>query len=155
MKTGKFKHGWGLAALIFFIAAAVDVAQQIPPGHSTAFSTDMYYQHPHEQQVQTRLSGAEATPRPGGLLDVKDLKMQLFNTNGTLRLVARAPQCTYAMLDGTADSAGHLQMQSGDGKYFVEGDGFLIVYHGSTVSLMLSNQVHTVVKTGFMRLTGP
>jgi len=136
--------------MILFIVAARDIAQQIPAGRASAFTTDMYYEHPNEQQVQTRFSGAEATPLPGGLLDVKGLKVEAFSTNGTLQLVARAPQCTYAMLDGVANSSSHLNMESGDGKFHLEGDGFLLLWRKNATSLTVSNQVHTVIETGLL-----
>jgi hypothetical protein len=152
MKSGRFsfKNAFWLAAMIIFIVAARDLAQQIPTGHSDAFKTDMYFDHPHEQQVQTRLSGAEATPLPGGLLDVKDLRLESYSTNGLLQLVAKAPQCTYAMLDGRANSPGHLEMQSGDGKFYIEGDGFLLIWRQNATSLTISNQVHTLIQTGLL-----
>jgi hypothetical protein len=151
MKSGGIKTGLWLAAMILFVVAVRDVAQQIPTtGHASAFTTDMYYEHPNEQQVQTRFSGAEATPLPGGLLDVKDLKVEAFNTNGLLQLVAKSPQCTYAMLDGMADSPSHLNMDSGDGKFHLEGDGFRLIWKKNATSLTVSNQVHTVIETGLL-----
>jgi hypothetical protein len=137
--------------VIFFTGATGAPAQTLPNGRANAFTTDMYYEHPDEQQVKTRLSGAEATPLPGGLLDVKDLRVEEFSTNGVSRLVARAPQCTYAMLGNSASSTGHLVMQSGDGKFQTEGDGFLFVTRTNGMTLIISNNVHTVIESGFLR----
>lgn len=150
VRSGGFKLGFWLAAMILFIAAMHDLAQQIPAGRTSAFTTDMYYEHPMERQVQTRFSGAEANPLPGGLLDVKDLRVEAYATNGVLQLVASAPQCTYAMLDGKASSPGHMTMDSGDAKFHLEGDGFLLLWRKNATSLIVSNNVHTVLESGLL-----
>ncbi len=150
VKSGGLKLGLWLAAMMFFIAAWQDVAQQIPAGRTSAFTTDMYFEHPFEQQVQTRFSGAEANPLPGGLLDVKDLRIEAYATNGILQMTASAPQCTYAMLDGKAGSPGHVSMDSGDAKFHLEGDGFLLLWRKNATSLIISNNVHTVLATGLL-----
>jgi hypothetical protein len=147
------KHFWlGLAAAIFFIALA-DRAQQIPAGHATNFTSNTYYEPPHEKQVKMQLSGSEASPLPGGLLDVKQLRIEVFDLDGKLQATLRAPQCTYALMDGYASSAGHLEMQTSDGKIRTEGDGFL--WRQSDNSLTISNHVYTVIKTGIWKLTVP
>ena len=131
-------------AAFFFIAAAPGQVQPLPAGHATDFTSDSYFEPPHEQQVKVRLSGAEASPLPGGLLEVKKLKVETFNTAGRTELVVRAPQCIYAPLDGVASSAGHLELRSGDGKFRVDGDGFL--WRQNESSLTISNRVRTVIE---------
>jgi hypothetical protein len=147
------KHFWVLAVTAVFFIALVDRAQQIPSGHATDFTSNTYYEPPHEQQVKVRMSGAEASPLPGGLLDVKQLRIELYGVDGKLEAVLRAPQCTYALLDGQASSAGHLEMQTGDGRIRTEGDGFL--WRQSDNSLTISNNVFTVIKTGIWKMTVP
>ena len=90
-----------------------------------------------------RLSGAEALPLPGGLLDVRQLRVETFGTDGKPEMVVRAPQCTYAPLDGVANSAGRMEMQNGDGKFRVEGEGFL--WRQGASSLTISNRVRTTI----------
>jgi hypothetical protein len=150
MKPGGLTFWLLLAALIFFIAVASNRAQQPEVGRATDFSSDMYFEPPNEQQVKMRLSGTEALPLPGGLLDVRELKVEVFSTNGTPQLLAQAPQCDYAPLDGVASSAGRLELRSGDGKFRVEGDGFLFLWRKSQSSLVISNHVHTVIETGLL-----
>jgi len=126
-----------LAALaLLFAVIGSDRAQQLPVGHATDFTSNQYFEPPHEQQVKMKLSGAEALPLPGGLLET-------FGVDGKTELVVRAPQCTYAPLDGVANSAGHLELESGDGKFHVEGEGFL--WRQNTAALTISNRVHTVI----------
>jgi hypothetical protein len=90
-----------------------------------------------------RLSGAEALPLPGGLLDIRQLRVETFALDGRTQVVVRAPQCSYSPFDGVANSAGHMELQSGDGKIHVEGEGFLWRQTGS--SLTISNHVRTLI----------
>jgi len=129
--------------VVLFALANSDRAQQLPVGHATDFTSNQYFEPPHEQQVKMKLSGAEALPLPGGLLDVRQLRVETFGVDGKTELVVRAPQCTYAPLDGVANSAGHLELESGDGKFHVEGEGFL--WRQNTAALTISNRVHTVI----------
>jgi hypothetical protein len=136
---------------IFLSAVTVGQAQSLPVGHATDFTTESYFEPPHEQQVKMKLSGAEALPLPGGLLDVKRLQIETFAVDGKPEMVVRAPQCTYAPLDGgTAYSSGHLDLQTADGRFHVGGEGFL--WRPGDNVLTISNQVHTVIKSGIFKL---
>ncbi|HZI31888.1 MAG TPA: hypothetical protein VFF11_06085 [Candidatus Binatia bacterium] len=130
-------------AAIFLAAAFSERAQQNPLGHATDFTSESYFEPPHEQQVKMRLSGADASPLPGGLMDVKRLRIEMFTVDGRPQLIVLAPQCTYSPLDGMASSSGKLQLQTGDGKFRVEGEGFL--WRQGDSSLTISNHVHTVI----------
>ncbi len=128
-----------------------DTATDVPmskdaAGHTRDFTYVEYFAQPNPTQMKSRLSGAEAQPLPGGLLIIKQFKLETFNTNGSPQVVANAPECIYDTLHNTANSAGHLQLQSGDGKIRTEGDGFL--WRQDVSFLTISNQVHTVIETG-------
>ena len=139
------------ATAIFFFAGTSNHAQTMPAGHATGFTTESYYEAPHDQQVKIKLSGADASPLPGGLLDVKQMRVETFTVDGRPELVVRAPQCTYAPLDGgVANSAGHIKLQTADGKFQVEGDGFL--WRQNDNVLTISNHVQTVMQSGFFKL---
>lgn len=153
MKSNRIKYAWWLlGAVVAINLAARDHAQQVPAGgHATGFTTDMYYEPPNAEQVQLKLSGAEALP-DGAQLDIKNLQVQYYTSNGTMQVVARAPQCTYAPLDQVASSPGHLNLDSGDGRYHLEGDGFQFVFESTNSSLIISNNVHTSLATGMLNL---
>jgi len=151
MKPGGRQFRLALAAMLLFIAAGPDRAQQIPMGHATAFSSDMYFEPPNEEKVKMTLSGSEAQPLPGGLLDIKNLKLLTFTTNGVTEMEAESPECVYRVPDGVVDSAGHLDVRSGDGKFHVAGDGYAFVLKEGATSLMLSNRVHTVIEGGLLK----
>jgi hypothetical protein len=152
MKLDAAKIFLACGAAIFLVAAAGSRAQSLPSGHATDFTSQSYYEPPHERQVKLRLSGAEASPLPGGLLDVKQLRVETFALDGRPELVVRAPQCNYAPLDGVANSAGPISLQTADGKFRVEGEGFLWLQNNSF--LTISNRVRTLIETtssgGFM-----
>lgn len=126
-----------------FFAAAVR-AQQNMAGRANNFSTVEYYEPPHQRQMKFRLSGAEARPLSGGLLVIKDLKLEYFETNGVTEVVIKAPHCVYNTQSGTANSSGHLWLETGDGKSHVEGDGFL--WRQTNSLLTISNNVRTVLE---------
>lgn len=150
MKRGRLKYGWAAAVTSFIVAVRV-LAQLPPEGRATDFKTDTYYAPPNEQHIQAKLSGSDATPLPGGLLDIKNLRIETFYTNGLSQLIVRAPQCNYAALDGWANSPGHLEMESGDGRFYVQGEGYYFVNRANAMSLTISNHVYTVIKAGLLQ----
>ena len=133
------------AGLWFAVAPGVR-AQPNDVQHASDFTSVEYYGPTNQQQIKSILSGAEALPQPGGLLIIKQLKLEMFNPDGKLEWVVNAPECVYDMLKGVANSPGHLQVRTGDGKFRVEGEGFL--WRQSDPFLTISNNVHTVVENG-------
>jgi hypothetical protein len=115
-------------------------------GHATDFTTTEYYEPPYQQRVKSILSGAEAQPQPGGLLIIKQLQLRTFDRGGNLNIIVTAPECIYDTMGGTASSGGPLQLQNGDGKFRVEGEGFL--WRQTNYSLTISNNVRTRIENG-------
>ena len=135
------------AIVVLTLAMTVTARAQsdaLPVGYATNFTSVTYGKAPHDQQVEVRFSGSEATPLPGTLFNLKRMTVEKFNTEGKLEAVAAAPECVYAPIDGIANSSGHLELKSGDGKFRTEGDGFLWLQSEQTLSL--SNHVHTVIE---------
>ncbi len=106
---------------------------------------------PNQSQMKLRLSGAEAAPLPGGLLVIKQFKLELFNTNGDTQAIVSAPECTYDTVHNQANSAGQLFLQNGDGKIRVQGSGFL--WRQADSFLKISNNVQTVIEGGVVAPT--
>jgi hypothetical protein len=140
------------AGLLFAVAPGVR-AQQNGVQHANNFTTTEYYEPPHQQQIKSILSGAEALPQPGGLLIIKQLKLKVFDLDGNLKIIVTAPECIYDTMGGTASSAGPLQLQNGDGKFRVEGEGFL--WRQTNSFLTISNNVRTVIENGAITNTKP
>ncbi len=137
-----------IAGAILFFAAMENRAQQTPGG----FTSVEYFPQPDQTRMKSRLTGTEAQPLPGGLLVIKQLKLETFTTNSRPQAVIEAPECVYDTLHNTTSSGGHLQLQSGDGKVRIEGDGFL--WRQDDSFLTISNHVHTVIETGPEMNTG-
>jgi len=135
-----------LLVAAILLAALKDHAQQFPAatGASDFNSVEYYSEAPHQQQIKRWLAGAEAQSLPGGLLLVKQVKIETFNVDGKLQLVARAPQCVYDPVNGVASSDGEVHMQTGDGQLRVDGEGFL--WRQSDSYLTISNKVQTVLE---------
>jgi hypothetical protein len=135
-----------IAAAILFFAATKDRAQMATSGHGKLLggSSVQYFDPPNQRQFKTRISYDEAQPLAGGLLAIKQLRLEDFDVDGKTNYIAEAPDCVYDTVNGTANSAGVLHMQSGDGKIRVEGEGFL--WQQNAQSLTISNRVHTILE---------
>lgn len=150
--TSDRKKAIGRFTAIVWLCAAVAAVngqtQQTSIQHASDFTSTEYYPPPNQQQVKSILSGTEALPQPGGLLLIKHLKLEVFGLDGKLEWVVEAPECIYDTFKGVANSPGHLEVQTGDGKFHVEGEGFL--WRQNDSFLTISNNVHTVVEHGAM-----
>jgi hypothetical protein len=142
-----------LSRVTLLLAASAILLFAIPNGrtqqngvqHASDFTSVEYFEPPHQQQMKSRLSGAEARPQAGGLLVIKQLKLETFNANGKPEMIVNAPECVYDTFNRMASSPGHLQLRIGDGKIRTEGDGFL--WRQDDSFLTISNNVHTMIKT--------
>ncbi|HUA65185.1 MAG TPA: hypothetical protein VME24_05010 [Alphaproteobacteria bacterium] len=131
-----------LAAAILF-AGPLAPAQQLPTaGSATDFNSVQYYGAPHQQEIKCLFSGAEADPIAGGLLLVKKVKLEKFDLDGKLQLVAEAPECIYDPVNAVANSSSAVHVRSGDGNLTMDGEGFLWREH--EYLLTISNRVNTV-----------
>jgi lipopolysaccharide transport protein LptA len=138
----------GLVLSVFmalFFSGARGLAQQNAISHASDFKSEEYFDAPHQQQMKSRLSGAEAQPLAGGLLVIEKLKLEMFELDGKTNFIVEAPECVYDTQNETANSAGHLQLRTGDGKFHVEGDGFL--WRQTSQFLTISNDVKTLIMT--------
>lgn len=139
-----------LAGAMLFCVSPDGRAQSNLVGHANDFSSVEYYPAPNQLQIKSRLSGAEAQPLTGGLLAIKQLKLETFGADGKSEIVVNAPECLYDQLGGTASSAGRLQVQYQEGKIRVEGEGFL--WRQNDSFLTISNRISTVLEFGAGRM---
>jgi hypothetical protein len=133
-----------LAGAILFFAIPNGRTQLGGVQHASDFTSVEYFESPHQEQMKSRLSGAEAQPQAGGLLVIRQLKLETFSEDGKPEMIVNAPECVYDTFNRVARSPGHLQAQTGDGKFRVEGDGFL--WRQNDYFLTISNNVHTVIE---------
>ena len=135
-----------LAAGAAGLLAVVSSLRAQQGGRATAFTTTEYYEPPNQQQVKSILAGAEALPQTGGLLIIKQLHLRTYDPDGRLQIIVTAPECIYDTQAATARSAGPLQLENGDGKFQVTGEGFL--WRQTNNLLTISNQVRTRILGG-------
>jgi len=143
---------WLATAAAWLAAAAFGLRAQ-QSGHATDFVSTDYYEPPRQQQVKSILSGAEALPQSGGVLIIKQLKLQTFDPDGKIQIIVTAPECVYDTQGGTARSPGPLQLQNGDGSFHVEGEGFL--WRQTNNFLTISNKVRTRIIGGAKMISKP
>jgi hypothetical protein len=129
---------------VLFLAVPDGRTQQNGIQHASDFTSVEYFEPPHQQQMKSRLSGAEAQPQAGGLLVIRQLELETFDINGNPEMIVNAPECVYDTFNRTASSPGHLTAQTGDGKFRVEGDGFL--WRQNDSFLTISNHVRTMIE---------
>ena len=118
--------------------------QPASPGTASRFSTSEYFDPPHQSQMKYQLTGAEARQEGSGSLRITQMKLQTFREDGTRDIVVEAPECIYESAKREASSAGPLQVQRGDGRFFVEGEGFL--WQESESMLTISNKVRSLLQ---------
>ncbi len=113
-------------------------------GHATDFRTHQDYEGPALNQKKTEFSGKDASPLGGpNKVLVKGADMRNFREDGSLIMAAQAPECVYDARLKQARSSGPLQMHTGDGRFFIEGVGFM--WNEGESSLQLSNRVHSIL----------
>ncbi|MGH8022308.1 MAG: hypothetical protein ACRED1_01910 [Limisphaerales bacterium] len=139
-----------LAAAAVSLAALCVCGQQLPiSGAASDFNSVEYYGPPHQQDIRRLFSGAEAQPLPGGLLLVKEVKIEMFDVSGKLQLVAKAPECVYDPVNVVASSSGEVHVRAGDGELTIDGEGFSWRQNDSIFTI--SNRVETVIERTFRR----
>ena len=120
-------------------------AQELPLGLFREFSVPEYYDPPHETQVKSLLQGDEALPQDQGRILIKKLTLKTFREDGAGEFVMNAVNCLYDTRARKAASAGPLRIETADGRFSTEGEGFLWQERESV--LTISNRVHTVIRT--------
>jgi lipopolysaccharide export system protein LptA len=133
--------------LILLLGGAVFVP---PPGQAQDFGEIKGlklaepYGAPHETQIKSLLEAAKARRLADGQYLCKEATLQTFTETGQRELVVRAPECVSDPSGHSANSAGPLKVQTADGKFSLEGEGFL--WQQTNSSLIISNRVHTVIQ---------
>lgn len=128
---------------LFGLSVIVGSAQSANPNQvAKGFSSVTYFEAPHEQQIKIRMTGSEIIPQSFSLFDVRKLKIEQFNVDGSLMMTVEIPQCFYNSDTGTVNSAGNVSMNSS--RIRIEGNGFL--WNQRKSSMVISNKVRTVIK---------
>jgi lipopolysaccharide export system protein LptA len=132
--------GFGLA-LGFLLSSGVAHGQRVVEGKGFKFAE--YYEAPHEAQMKLLLEGEKGQPGAGGRILIAGAKLHTFRENGEAEMAVETPECVYDPVQRTVSSARLLQVRTLEGKFQLEGEGFMWQHTNS--SLLVSNRVHTFV----------
>jgi lipopolysaccharide export system protein LptA len=102
-----------------------------------------YFDPPNETHVKFLLEGATARVQQDGRTLLTEARIHNYRLSGESEMAVEAPQCTYDPTNHIINSAGPLRLQTADGKFLIEGEGFL--WQQTNTSLTISNQVHTII----------
>ncbi len=149
---------WLSAALLLAALAAAPPAasgQQTVMGRVKNFSVSPdYYDPPQQAQAKSLLQGAEAVPMAGGQqVQITQARLRTFREDGAEEMLVVAPECLYESRSRSVRSAGPLEVQTADGKFSLQGEGFSWQQTNST--LVISNQVRTRVHPSLLQRGEP
>ena len=133
----------GLAFLTLALASLTQSGRAQPVVNVLGFKVPEYYDPPHETQMKSMLEGARAERQPDGRYLITKAKWRTFRVTGEGELAAEAPECIYNPSQRTVNSAGPLHVETADGKFSIDGEGFL--YRQTNSTLVVSNRVHTIL----------
>jgi hypothetical protein len=119
-------------------------AQQVLSGWGKDFSVPEYYDPPLQNQMKSLLMGAAAQPQTNGTFLIKGARLETYRESGEREIIAFAPECVYDPASRTASSASRLQVQTGDGQFSIQGEGFL--WRQTNSNLIISNAVRTTIR---------
>ena len=143
-----FRAALVVLALGLVMFAGLGRSQPVVGGQGFKFTE--YYDPPHETQLKSLLEGARAQRLPDGRIQVTDAKYRTYRVTGEGEMTVEAPECIYNSGQRSISSSGPLHVQTADGKFSIEGEGFLWQQTNST--LLVSNRVHTIIHP---ELVGP
>lgn len=112
------------------------------------FKFTEYFGSPHETQLMSLLECSQAQRRPDGRYLITNAKYQTYRVTGEGEMTVEAPQCVYDPAQRSISSSGPLHLKTADGKFSIEGEGFLWQQTNST--LLVSNRVHTIIHPELM-----
>ena len=131
--------GFALGLVMF---ASPGRTQPVGVGPAQGLKFTEYYPS-RQPQLKSVLECARAQPQPNGRYLVTDAKWRTFRENGEGEMTVAAPECVYDSARRLISSSGPLHVQAAEGKFSIEGEGFLFQQTNST--LWVSNRVHTIL----------
>ena len=130
-----------------WLTVGIAVAQTF--GAVKGFKVAEPFPSPHEKQTKSLLQGGNAVFVPGGAMLSDGVLLQTFSETNTPQMIVRAEHCFYNSTNHTVNSAGPLHMQTADGRFILEGEGFY--WQQTNSSLIVSNNVHTTIEAGLFQ----
>lgn len=98
------------------------------------------YDKANPARVRSLLTGVGAKPLPGGQVWLKELCLTTYTLEGKTNLVVAGTNCLFDPQNKLAFSPDRLEVRSADGRFLIEGVGFL--WRQTNWHLTISNCVH-------------
>jgi hypothetical protein len=137
------RASWRWAALVagaFAWAAAVQ-AQPASAGVVRGLFRLPEYDKDEPNRIRSLLTGVGASAQANGLISMNTLRWEGYTRDGKTNLVILGTNCVFDARNRLAYSPDRLRMESPDGRFVVEGLGFL--WRPTNSHLIISNRVHT------------
>jgi hypothetical protein len=138
--------------MVFMAGMNASKSQTVSQVTATNPKYPEFYDPPYQSQLKSLIQGAKAESLPDSKIQISEAKLQTFQTNGQTELVIEAPQCVYDRVGRCINSPGSLHAQTGDGKFIIDGTGWLWLQTNAT--LLISNRVHTFVQSELLQSRG-
>jgi hypothetical protein len=98
------------------------------------------YDKANPMRLRSLLTGVGAKPLPNGQVWLNQLRLETYTDEGKTNLVVIGTNCVFDAQNKLASSPDRLEVHSGDGRFFIEGVGFL--WRQNNWHLTVSNRVH-------------
>jgi lipopolysaccharide export system protein LptA len=115
---------------VFCLVMSLALAADTHVGNSVkGFKAPLeYFDPPHELQVKSYLEGSESEFLSNGMIGLRGAKLLTYHDDGSVEMIAMAPQCVYDTRQRTVSSTGQLQVQTLD-------SGLAVLHQGRGLSL--------------------
>jgi lipopolysaccharide export system protein LptA len=139
-------------ALIFLLALGAVFAPSSRSGNGGGrVEYPRWKATPNGRILEAIVTGNNATPQPGGAVDLETFELRAFRNGQTndLQFTAQGPHCRVDVNKGIAGDPGPVQIFTPTTKLYVQGTGFFCA--DSNQVLVLSNAVETRVVKSLLR----
>ena len=156
MRDDSRKRARQLATMSACLVFAVLLAARLP-GQQGVVARNFrvspgYHDPPNDRQIKSLLEGASAQPEPGGRYLVREVRLRTFTPLGATIMEVLTPEARYDQNRKEVSSAQKLQMRTAEGRFAIEGEGFL--WRQTNSSLVISNRVRTTISPDLLQGRG-
>ena len=134
-----------------------------PPAAEDVFKQTVNFDAPYfmlkKLEIRGRTDSSALTEN--GLL-IKDFEIYTYrlitndpaHATNAFDMIVSAPECLFNRNEASGSSDGPLTAQTADGRFLIQGTGFLWQQKGTNASLTISNKVFTTVKNDLLATSG-
>jgi lipopolysaccharide transport protein LptA len=126
-----------------------------PPQTEDVFKQTVNYDAPYFKLKKMEIFGkTDSSSLVGNELRIKDFKINTYrlatndpaNITNALEMIVSAPECLLNQSEERGSSAGPLTVRTADGRFLIEGTGYLWQQKGTNATLAISNHVFTTIQ---------